>query len=50
MSQRREIEDKHTVKCPKCGHEQVDPHKLPAQKYLRRGHCYNCGYAPKEDQ
>lgn len=34
MSDRRTLEDRYTVTCKECGHEQIDPGKKPAQKWL----------------
>ena len=43
MSWHQEMEDQYTVKCKKCGHEIIDPHKSPRQKYII-GKCPKCGH------
>lgn len=48
MSQRAELEDKHTVICLGCNAEWIDPDKKPGQKYAKQ--CKNCGRTNKENQ
>jgi hypothetical protein len=48
MSQRAELEDKHTVVCLGCNAEWVDPEKKPGQKYAKR--CQNCGRTNLDNQ
>ncbi len=48
MSQRAELEDKHTVICLGCNAEWIDPSKKPGQKYAKR--CKNCGRTSEQNQ
>lgn len=48
MSQRAELEDKHTVICLGCNAEWIDPDKKPGQKYAKR--CKNCGRTSEQNQ
>jgi hypothetical protein len=42
MSQRREIEDRYTVKCAECKREIIYPGKKPNQKWLPSDKCPFC--------
>jgi len=42
MSSRDNIENRFTVTCRDCGHEQIDPTKENARKYTRLGTCQAC--------
>jgi hypothetical protein len=46
MSQRRETEDKYTVRCKECKREIIYPEKKPNQKWLPSGECPFCAVTP----
>jgi len=46
MSQRRETEDKYTVRCKECKREIIYPEKKPNQKWLPSEKCPFCAVTP----